>query len=94
MHGVYKKIIQRYLNDLKKIQEPSNIWEDELPSDSIKKNMKCSCNSIGKIQETQKNHHGDSTKELISCCDSNFHSPPRSSMDFQDTARGGNQRRS
>jgi hypothetical protein len=52
MHEVYKKIIERYLNDLKdnvlgylgtsqiseylKNQEPSNIWEDELPMIPLK----------------------------------------------------------
>jgi hypothetical protein len=48
MHGVYKNIIQRYLNDLKKSQEPSNIQEDELPGDSIERTLKIPGNSIGK----------------------------------------------
>jgi hypothetical protein len=65
MHGVYKKIIQRYLNEIKKIQEPSNIWEDELPSDSIERTLKIPGNSIGKIQEYQENPHGGSTKNFF-----------------------------
>jgi hypothetical protein len=72
MHGVYKNIIQRYLNDLKKSQEPSNIWEDELLGDSIERTLKIPDNSIGKIQESQENPHGSSTKEFISCCEATF----------------------
>jgi hypothetical protein len=95
---VYKNLIERYLNDLKdnvlgslgtsqileslKNQEPSNIWEDELPGDSIERTLKFLDNSIGKIQKSQENIHGDSTKEFISCCDAPFPSPPIPSMDF------------
>jgi hypothetical protein len=94
MHEVYKNIIQRYLNDLKKIQEPSKIWEDELPGDSIERTLKCPDNSIGKIQESQENPHGGSTKEPCSCHDAPFPSPPSPSMDLQDTTKGrGTQRR-
>jgi hypothetical protein len=83
------------LNGLKKNQEKSNIQENKLPGDSIERNIKCPNNSIGKIQETQENPHGDSTKELCSCCDATFPSPLRPSMDFQDATKGeGNQTRS
>jgi hypothetical protein len=88
MNEIYKTIVQIYLNDLKKNQEPSNILEDEVPSDSIKRTLQCLGNSIGKIQETQENPHGDSTKEFISCRDSPLFSPPCPSMVFQNTEKG------
>jgi hypothetical protein len=94
MHGVYKNIIQRYLNDLKKSQEPSNIQEDELPGDSIERTLKCPGNSIGKIQESQENLYYDSSKNLLSCHDAPLPSPPIPSMDLQDATKGrGTQRR-
>jgi hypothetical protein len=76
-----------------KNQEPSNIQEDELHGDSIEITLKCPGNSIGKIQKSQENIHGGSTKEFISCCDAPFPSPPSPSMDFQDIAKRGTQRR-
>jgi hypothetical protein len=60
MHRVYKNIIQRCLNDLKEIQEIKNIWDDELPSDSIEINFKDPGNSIGKIQKSQEDIYYDS----------------------------------
>ena len=100
MHGVYKKLIEIYLNDLKdnvlgyldtiqipkylKSQEPSNIREIELSIEII---LKFPCNSIGKMQESQENHHGGSTKEFISCCDAPLPYPPSTSMDFQEVSK-------
>jgi hypothetical protein len=60
----------------------------------LKKNLKIPGNSIGKIQETQENIHGESTKEFLSYHDAPFPSPPIPSMDLQDATKGrGNQRR-
>jgi hypothetical protein len=53
----------------------------------LKKTPKFPGNSIGKIQETQENPHGDSTKELHSYCDTTFPSSPRPIMDLQDSTK-------
>jgi hypothetical protein len=88
MHGVYKNIIQRCLNDLKKSQEAQNIWENELPGDSIERTLKIPGNSIGKIQKSQEDIYYDSSQEFISCCDVPFPSPPIPSMALQDSTKG------
>jgi len=67
MEEVYKRIIKRYLDDLKNIQEQSKIQEDELPSDSIERTLKFPGNSIEKFQESQEGMYYDSSKEFISC---------------------------
>jgi hypothetical protein len=70
MHGCYKNLIQRYLNDLKdnvprylgtsqiskylKSQEPSNIQEDELPGDSIERNLECLATPLERFQNLKK----------------------------------------
>jgi hypothetical protein len=69
MHGCYKKIIHRHLNDVKdnipgylgksqiseylKNKEPSNICEDEIPRNSIELTFEFLRNYIGKIAKSQ-----------------------------------------
>ena len=60
MHEVYKNIIHRCLDDLKRSQEAQNIWETELPGDSIERTLKIDGNSIERIQEFQEELYYDS----------------------------------
>jgi hypothetical protein len=53
MHDIYKNLTQRYLNDYKENQEPSNIREDDLCGNYIERTLKSLDNSIGKIQQSQ-----------------------------------------
>jgi hypothetical protein len=88
MNGVYKRIIHIFLNDLKNSQEPSKLLEDELPGDSIKITLKFSSNSIGRIQEYQKELYYESYEEFISCHDVPLPYSPISTMYLQDSAKG------
>jgi hypothetical protein len=40
MHVAYKNIIKKFLNNVKENQEEQNIWENELPDDSIERTFK------------------------------------------------------
>jgi hypothetical protein len=88
MQGIYEKIIQRCLSELKKSQEQSKIWENELPGNSIEKTLKCLDNSIEKIQECQEDIYYESFEEFRSCCDVPFPSTPIPSMSLKDVAKG------
>jgi hypothetical protein len=76
MHRVYKNIIERCCNDLKKTQEAQNIWENELPG-----------NSIGKTQKSQEDVYYDSSEEFHSCHDAPLNSSSSPSMDLQDSTK-------
>jgi hypothetical protein len=65
MQEIYKKIIQKYLDDLKNIQEQSNIQEDELPGDSIEITLKFPSISIERIQEYQEELYYNSFEEFL-----------------------------
>jgi hypothetical protein len=54
MHWLYKNRIQRYLNDLKKNQEPSKIQEDEFCGDYIERTLKRPGNSMERFNNLKK----------------------------------------
>jgi hypothetical protein len=114
MNWVLENLVQGALNGLEDIllkfqsqiscdnfyrtKEPSNIWEDDLPGDSIIETLdfeeKCLGDSTKKIQEFQEDLYEDSSKEFLSCCDDIFPSPSSPTKVVQVTIKGeGTQRK-
>jgi hypothetical protein len=93
MHEVCEMIIKICLNDLKNIQEQSNIRDNELHGDYIERNIKGPGNSIGKIQKSQEDIYYDSYEDFLSFHDAPLHYTPRPSMDLQDSSKGTSSKR-
>jgi hypothetical protein len=88
MHGIYKNVIHKFLDDLKKIQEQSKIQENELPDDSIETNIKCHDNSIGTMQGFQEELYYDSYEEFLSYYYAPLHFLPITSMTSKYATKG------
>jgi hypothetical protein len=95
--GGYEDILLKFRSQIirdnfHRTKEPSNIWEDDLPGDSIIETLdfkeRCPSDFTQKIPKFQEDQYEYSSEEFISCYEYIFPSPPVPTRVVQHTIKG------